>query len=223
MKMKNIFYLLLIIFSVVSCSIDNYEAPSATLSGKVLDNSTNDMIENGGVNSGTIIQIFEGNSKQPILSQSYPDGHFVNAALFPGDYKLFAVGAFRMAEDTLDITIINNTEIDIKVVPNVRLTASIVSNSGTTAIIKVDYEKVLAAQTLNQIAVAWSTINNPNLYTFSGGGQITENVSSQGLTSGSMNFTIIGLTVGTKYYIRAAARTNAAGNYYNYSKTIITQ
>ncbi|MEN6353879.1 MAG: DUF3823 domain-containing protein [Bacteroidales bacterium] len=223
MKMKNVIYLFLIIISVASCSIDNYDAPSATLSGKVLDSSTNNMIENGGVNSGTIIQIFEGNSKQPILSQSYPDGHFVNAALFPGDYRLFAVGAFKMVEDTMDITINKNTEIDIKVNPNVRLTASIVNSTSTTATVKVDYVKVFADQTLNQIAVAWSTINNPNLYTFAGGGQITENVSSQGLTSGSMNFTITGLTAGTKYFIRAAARTNAAGNYYNYSTTIKTQ
>ena len=72
----------MIIMSVASCSIDNYDAPNATLSGKVIDNVTNDMIENGGVNTGTVIQIFEGDSKQPILSNSFPDGHFVNAALF---------------------------------------------------------------------------------------------------------------------------------------------
>lgn len=221
--MRNIFYLLLIIMSVASCSVDNYDAPNATLSGKVIDNVTNGMIENGGANSGTIIQIFEGNSKQPILSNSFPDGHFVNAALFPGNYKLFAVGAFRMVGDTARISITNNTEVEIKVLPNVRLKATLQSFVGTTATVKVEYSKVHADQTLNQLAVVWSTIDNPNLFTFFGGGQKTETVTSQNLTSGEKIFTITGLRAGTKYYIRAAGRTFAPGNFYNYSTTIMIQ
>lgn len=45
----------------------------------------------------------------------------------------------------------------------------------------------------------------------------------QNLTTIEKIFTITGLTAGTKYYIRAAGRTNAAGNYYNYSTTVKTQ
>jgi len=221
--MRNIFYLLLIIMSVASCSVDNYDAPNATLSGKVIDNVTNGMIENGGVNSGTIIQIFEGNSKQPILSNSFPDGRFENAVLFPGNYKLFTIGAFRIVGDTTRISITDNTEVEIKVLPNVRLKATLQSFVGTTATVKVEYSKVHADQTLNQLAVVWSTINNPNLFTFFGGGQKTETVTSQNLTTGEKIFTITGLTAGTKYYIRAAGRTFAPGNYYNYSTTIMTQ
>jgi hypothetical protein len=222
-NMKKIYYLLMVMLSIAGCSIDNYEAPNANLTGKVIDNATGDMIENGGVNSGTIIQIFEGDSKQPILSQSFPDGHFVNAALYPGNYKLFAVGAFQMVGDTMKITISRNTEVEIKVLPNIRLKATLVSRDGTSATVKVDYEKVYAAQVINQLAVVWSTIDNPNLYTFYGGNQKTETVTSQNLTTGSKTYTITGLTAGTKYYIRAAGRTNAAGSYYNYSKTIVSQ
>lgn len=225
MKMRNIFYLLLIIMSVVSCKIDNYNAPSATLSGKVIDNVTNDMIENGGVNGGTVINLYERNSNQPILSTSFPDGHFENAALFPGDYKLFAVGAFKIVGDTMRITITGggNNEAVIKVLPNVRLKAILQSLNGTTATVKVEYSKVYADQILNQLAVVWSTIDNPNLYTFSGGGQLTNTVTSQNLTTGEMIFTITGLTAGTEYYIRAAGLTDAPGSYYNYSTTIKTQ
>lgn len=222
MKIKHRFYLLLILL-VTSCSIDNYDEPNATLSGKVTDSVTNDMVENGGVNGGTIIQLYEGNSKQPILTRSYPDGHFVNAALFTGNYKILAVGAFKMVGDTIDITINANTEVDIKVLPNIRLKTTLQSFDGSTAIVKVEYSKVHGDQTITQLAVVWSTIDNPNLYTFSGGGQKTENVTSQNLTTGEMLFTITGLTSGTKYYIRAAGRTNAPGEYYNYSKTISTQ
>lgn len=217
--MKNIFYALLML-SFASCSIDNYDLPDSSLSGKVLDNVTNDMVENGGVNSGTIIQIFEGNSKQPILSQSFPDGHFVNAALFTGQYRLWAVGPFKMIEDTIEISISGNTEVEVMVLPNVRLSATLVSFEGTTATIKVNYEKVHADETLARLGVVWSTFNNPNVATFAGGNIQEQNVTSENLTSGERIFTITDLTAGGKYYFRAAGRTNAAGNYYNYSSTI---
>lgn len=221
--MRNIFYLLIVIMSIISCSKDNYEGPNATLSGKVIDNVTNEMIENGGVNGGTIIQIFEGSSKQPILAKSFPDGHFVNAAMFTGNYKLHGVGAFKMIQDTLSVTVNSSTDVEIKVLPNVRLKATLQSVSGTTATIKVDYEKVFNDQVLNKLAVVWSTIDNPNLFTVLKADQLTETVTSQNLTKGSMNFTITNLVGGKTYYIRAAGLTNAPGNYYNYSKTIKTQ
>jgi hypothetical protein len=220
--MKNIFYSLLVL-SFVSCSIDNYKMPDTTFSGRVLDNATNEMVENGGVNSGTIIQIFEGTSKQPIISQSYPDGHFVNAALFSGNYRLWAIGAFRMIEDTMNVEITGNKELDIKVLPNLRLSTPIVSITGTTATVKVTFTKVHQTETLSQLAVIWSTSSNPNMYTFAGGNSQVQNVSSEGLTTGERTFTITGLSANKKYYIRVAGRTNAAGNYYNYSKTIATQ
>jgi len=226
MKMKIRIYIIesLIIILIASCSIDNYDMPNATLSGEVLDNVTNEMVQNGGVNSGTIIQMFEGNSIQPILSYSYPDGHFTNAALFTGTYKLFAVGAFRFVDDTMKITVTSSTTVEVKVLPNVRLKVTLVSVSsdGTTATVNVEYTRVHSDEVLNQLAVIWSTIDNPNMYTYFGGNQTTETVSSQNLTTGEKTYTISGLNAGTKYFIRAAGRTNAAGNYYNYSATIKT-
>ena len=220
--MKNIIYLFLITMLIASCSIDNYDAPSAGLTGKVIDNETNAMIENGGVNSGTVIQIFEGNSKQPILSNSFSDGHFENASLFPGNYKIYAVGAFKIVGDTARISLSDNKEVEIKVLPNVRLKATLLSFVGTTATVKVEYNKVHTDQVLDQLCIVWSTINNPNMFIFFGGGQKTENVKTQNLTKGEIVFTITGLTAGTKYYLRAAGRTLAPGNYYNYSKTFMT-
>jgi len=220
--MKNIYYVL-IMLSFAGCSIDNYDMPNATLSGKVLDNVTNEMVQNGGVNSGTIIQIFEGNSKQPILSTSYPDGHFINATLFNGMYRVWAVGPFRMTQDTINVTVSGNTQLDIKVLPNVRLKANIVSFQNGTATINVQYEKVHSNETLVRIGVVASTYNNPNVTTFAGGKIVEQNVASEGLTSGTRTMTITGLVQGKKYYFRALARSNAAGNLYNYSETFTNQ
>src|SRR5690606_3831323 len=122
--MKNIIYLFLITLSVTACSIDNFDAPNATLSGKVVDDVTGEAVENGGVNNGTRIQLFENNSPQPVLSYAFPDGHFMNAALFTGDYKVNALGAFKMIKDTLQVSVTKHTELDIKVIPNIRLSAS---------------------------------------------------------------------------------------------------
>lgn len=208
----------------MSCKVDNYGVPNAILSGKVLDNENNTMIENGGANNGTVIQLYEGNSNQAITSSSFPDGHFVNAALFPGKYKLVALGAFKMVEDTLRIDLSNNTNnVDIRVIPNVRLKATLLDNVGTSATVKVEYDKIATGRVLNELAVVWGTIDNPNVYAYINGGLEKETVTSQNLTTGEMTFTITGLTAGTKYYLRAAALTNAPGNYYNYSTTITTQ
>lgn len=207
---------------VYGCSIDNYTAPNATLSGKVIDSVTAEMVENGGANAGTIIQVYEGNSRQPILCNSFSDGRFANATFFNGSYKVMAVGAFKMATDTINVSVNGNTEIEIKVIPNVRLKTTLINRNASTATIKVDYEKIHNDQIISQLCIIWSTIPNPNMFTFSGGGQQTEEVISQNLITGEMTFTITGLNAGQKYHIRAAARTNAAGGYYNYSKPIET-
>lgn len=209
---------------IVSCSIDNYEGPSVKLSGKVIDNITNEMVENGGANSGTRIYFFEGSSKQPIITNSYPDGSFVNNALFPGDYRLVVEGAFKMVEDTVRFSLSEmHTEIEVQVLPNVRLSTTIQSYDGSNAMIKVEYSKVHDSQLLKEVGISWSTIDNPNAFTYFDGNKKVENVSAQNLTSGEIIFNITGLKPEKDYYIRAFAQTNALGGYYNYSKTIQTQ
>lgn len=203
---------------LVSCSMDNYSAPDSVLSGRVVDHVTGEGIENGGVNDGTVIRLFEGASAQPILCRSFSDGHFVNAALFSGSYKLQAVGAFRMIEETINIQIIRNTEVEIRVLPNVRLETTLQNLSGANATVKVRYELPDNSIQLDELSLVWSTLDNPNLYSFQKGGSKTVKLTD--LSEGEHIFDISGLTPGTKYYIRAAARTTNSGNYYNYSKTI---
>jgi hypothetical protein len=103
------------------------------------------------------------------------------------------------------------------------LQVSVVSQTDTTALIKVEYEKVPAGQKLVKLGVVWSNVINPNVFTFTGGNIITEDVQSLDLTAGEREFTISKLRSNTKYYIRASALTNAPGNYYNYSTQIELQ
>ncbi len=221
--MKNIIYLFLVALSMFACKIDNFEAPNATLFGKVVDEVTAETIENGGVNGGALIQLFENDAPQPISSVCLPSGHFTNAALFTGNYKVRALGAFKMIREDLEISIGKSTELDIKVLPNVRLKASLLGNDGAVATVKVAYEKVHQDQTLNRLAVVWSTVDNPNMFTIPNGGVKTVNIAPGDPNTGEMTFTIEGLSPGRRYYIRAAGLTSAPGGYYNYSTTIRTQ
>ena len=222
--MKNIIFFLLAALLLNSCEIDNYTEAGLTVTGKILDNQTNELVESGGDNAGSVVKFYQNNSAQARILNTLPDGTFTNSRFFAGSYRYVAEGPFQpVAADTPTIVVNGNTEIDIKVIPNVRLTTSIVSNSGTSAVIKVSYEKVPADQTLTQIGLVWSKVTQPNVFTFTGGNIISKDVQSLNLTAGDEEFTVTDLIAGTKYFVRAAARTNAPGNYYNYSTQIELQ
>lgn len=227
MKMKTnqiIYSIILIGLCAAGCGkLDNYEAPNISLTGKVIDSITNQSVENSAVLGGTLLQLYEENTTvQPTVTNSFPDGSFRNLKLFPAQYRVVALGAFRTSSNILILDLTKDTYAEIKVLPNLRLKATLLTSSGTTADVKVEYEKVHPDEKLNTLGVVWSTINNPNFSsTYQGGSKIL-NVASQNLTSGEMTFTITGLNVGTKYYVRAVGLSSNARKAYNYSTTIQT-
>lgn len=221
--MKNILYFLLVLLFFGRCKTDNYAEPGLTVTGRIIDPATNALIESGGSNGGTIVKFYQGNSAQALLFRTFPDGTFTNSRVFAGSYRYVAEGPFQAAADTPSIAITANTTIDIKAVPNVRLKAVVAGKSGATAVVKVTYEKVPVSQRLVKLGVVWSTVKHPNVFTFTGGNIITEDVAALDLTAGEKEFTISGLKPNTQYYIRASAATNAPGNYYNYSAQIVLQ
>ena len=216
--------LLFITILFAGCEIDNYDAPQLTTSGRILDSQTNELVESGGVNAGTVVKFYEDDSTQPLIYNTFPDGTFVNSKMFAGKYAYVAEGPFKMvAEGPQPVTITKDTQIDIRVVPNVRLSITPGAVNGTTADITMTYEKVATDQNLVHLAVVWSKFRNPNNFTFAGGSIVQEDVASLNLTSGEKSFTITGLEPNTKYYIRGSARTNNPGSYSNYSTQIELQ
>jgi hypothetical protein len=221
--MKTKLTLLFMVILFAACEIDNYEAPQVTASGRIIDSQTNELVESGGINAGTVVKLYQDNSSQPLIYNTLPDGTFVNSKVFAGNYTYTAEGPFTMAAaGPQNITIRNNSEIEIEVIPNLRLNITGGLN-GTTANINMTFEKVATDQKLVDLAVVWSKFRNPNNFTFAGGSIIQENVESLDLISGEKSFTIENLEPNTKYYIRGSARTNNPGNYYNYSTQIELQ
>jgi len=227
MKTKlNIHLVIGVIAAAVSagCELDNYELPELTLSGKIVDVSTGELVESGGINGGTIVQLFEYNDTQPQNLVTYPDGTFVNSRVFSGNYTYTAVGPFTLVNpDRVSVAITGNTAVSIEVNPNVRIKITDVTIDGTSATVKVAYEKVSETQTLSRIGVAWNTYPNPNVLSVGSANFLEEQVESLALESGEREYTIDGLVAGETNYIRAFARTNNPGNYYNYSAQVIQE
>lgn len=222
MKAIGSFFISLLLLS--SCEIDNYQAPQLTLSGRIVDSQTRELVESGGINAGTVVRLFEGDAKQPLVYNTRPDGTFTHSKVFAGRYSYVAEGAFRMVPgDAQQVLIEKDTDLEIQVVPHVRVKASVEELSGTTARIRVQYEKVAADQKLVHLAVVWSKFPHPNVSTFAGGDIQLENVEAQNLSAGEKVYTITGLAPRTKYYIRSSARTANPGNYYNYSTQLELQ
>lgn len=214
--MKKLIYLITVILA--GCSIDNYDMPSLTVTGKIVDAETNNLVESGGINGGTLVRFYENNSTQPLLYKTMPQGNFVNQAVFPGNYSYTAEGPFRLSDAAPKMVTVNtNTSVEIQVVPYLRLKATIVSVEGTTAQVKVEYQKVKDEDVFTNLGLVYSTYPNPNTFTTVGGAVILENVSGQDLTSGERMITVTGLTAGKRYYFRAAGNVVNPGNYFNYS------
>lgn len=218
--MKALTFLLTVLTLMAGCTIDNYSKPDITLSGKIVDSQTGELVPSSGANAGTIVKLYEGNAVQPLFYNTNPDGTFENTRVFPATYRIAAEGAFDMAEDTMLEKITQNAQIEIKVIPNVRIKLTLTKTADTTAELKVEYEKVNASQQMIKLGVVWSTYENPNATVFPEGNIILDDVSSEQLTKGNRTYSITNLKPGETYYVRALAQTNNAGAYYNYSASI---
>lgn len=221
--MKIIGTLFLSLLLLGSCEVDNFDKPQLILKGRIVDSQTNKLVESGGINAGTVVRLFEGNSTQPLVYNTMPDGTFINSKVFPGSYTYTAQGPFKLlSTDPQPLRIDQDAELEIKVVPHVRLAAPEVQLNGTTATVKVKFEKV-TEQKLVQMALVWSKFPHPNISTSGSGAIKLENVEAENLTTGERVYTITGLAPKTKYYLRSGARTANPGNYYNYSSQVELQ
>ncbi|HYH55422.1 MAG TPA: DUF3823 domain-containing protein [Anseongella sp.] len=216
--MKIILYCLLIPLLITGCEVDNYEAPSLTLTGRIVDSQTGELVESGGVNAGSLVKLYQDNSSQPLILKTFPDGTFTNTRLFAGNYSYVAEGAFEMATaNPPPLVVDKDMTLEIEVIPHVRVKTELTEVGETSARVRLSFQTLPADKDLTQVAVMWSTYPNPNNFTFEGGGIQVENIESPDLSEGEREFQIEGLEPGTKYYLRGSALAVNEGNYYNYS------
>ena len=134
--MRKIIFLAVVLCGLIGfqgCSLDNYDEPTASLTGALVDAETNENVPCQYQN-GSRIRIYEfynGNwANQPNDFYTKQDGTFTNNAIFPGKYQIVAEGPFETPEK-VEIEISGTQTLEMKVTPFLRVSANATA-SGTT-------------------------------------------------------------------------------------------
>ncbi len=144
--MKNIQILIFLMCGVLafsSCELDNYEAPTGSLSGSLIDMETGETVQ-GDIISGTNIELIEQGYENPPIQRLVVkvDGTYRNDMMFEGKYTLLPLtrGNFVPKTDTLTIDIGGQTVHNFEVQPYIRIKDYSVTIDGTkiTATFKLE-------------------------------------------------------------------------------------
>lgn len=152
MKLK---YLMLIFTAASSllagCEYDNFEAPKATLSGKVVYQGNPVSVRNNGPQ----LELWQDGFplRSPITVNISQDGSF-SAALFDGRYKLVRRADapwLQQSTDTLIVNVSGNTTFDVPVTPYFTITNDTFAKSGTNITAKFVLNKTIPTANLELV------------------------------------------------------------------------
>lgn len=167
--MKNIYVFLILLSGVLvfnSCELDNYPAPSASLSGSLIDVETGELVESDII-SGTRIELLEHGYENPASQYLVVkvDGTYRNDMLFEGTYSLPPImnGNFVPQTDTLVLDIKGQTIHDFVVQPYIRIKDASITINGTkiTAKFKMQATVELKVKTIGLFGHASPSVGEP--------------------------------------------------------------
>lgn len=223
--MKKLINLLCLSVFFISCGseIDNYDLPSETLYGEIIDKNTGEPIQTAVYDCMIQLEDFTwSETPSPTSFTSKPDGTFTNTKVFEGKYKVTPkFGPFIPIEGK-EVYISGNTHVSFEVEPYLNLEIVKFQHSGTK--VTVDFKisssndkyKVLDAQ----IFVSYSQF-------VSDGSKVQElckgvnlaGTSNHDIYSTTHRIEVEGLKSGRSYYFRAGAKVDdPISKKYNYSK-----
>lgn len=89
-----------------SCELDNYDGPDATLSGRIIDKETGELVEQDIIR-GTQIEFIEHGYDNPLTQYMVikNDGTYANKMMFANDYTIQIRSANFPATEPVEITI----------------------------------------------------------------------------------------------------------------------
>jgi hypothetical protein len=201
----------LALFLLVSCKIDNYEAPSAHLYGKLVDAQTNQPVPCQRLWGPylSLIQIGYGSMvANPINSVFHADGSYDNAAIFPGKYKVVPYGPFSYT-DTLIVDVNGSKYLDIKVNPDMYVTVTPGTSTATSITFTYKVKSNSSQQIMEVGAVinetlgvdVYQVLNNDNAtYRIILG---TDSIPNATIDATTYSASFTGLKPNTEYYVRA--------------------
>jgi hypothetical protein len=150
MKKVLIFCLMLGLVLLYSCELDNYDAPTMTIEGKVVDEVTGENIYTQQPNGIKIRLLEEGfTTPTPYDFWAMSDGTFRNTKVFASKYKVLTLeGPFEdssVEQLDVDVTASNQT-IEFRVVPYVRLKNVTITVTGNTCKATYKVERTTSAK-----------------------------------------------------------------------------
>jgi hypothetical protein len=210
-------------FCFYGCDLDNYEAPNATLTGRLVDAETNEGMPTQTPN-GARIRIYEFYknewSPQPYDFWVKQDGSFENRSVFAGKYRIMAEGAFAAIEP-VEMDISGTKNLDLKVTPYLRLSIHATPGAGGEVTLTTQVTRSANAPKIRTLTFVCGKTPYVDKNTFTKNLNLDVSaVSDDEIVSQSYSATLTELIPNTTYYVRVGAFANNTGNHYNYSKVL---
>jgi len=247
--MKKIFYFTAICLAVMaasSCSkVDNYAAPSDTLTGVTVDEVTGEGVQTEVGGGGTRVKLLEtsySSNPTPQYFQSKQDGSFSDTKLFGATYKVSVEGPFvplvrvdnngtTISDSSQNVVLKGSASLKFKVQPYLRVqwVSKPVLNADSSVTVQVKITRGTNDPSYQQ------DITDINLYVsntqYDGNNNYDPRYSKLVSYSGSTGTALLDQTItltttggalaAQDIFFRVGARINAGLNQYNYSTPVM--
>lgn len=240
-------FLSLLLAAGISCSkIDNYPAPSQTVTGTVTDSASGKPVQTETGGNGTRIKLLEiswSADPTPIYLESMQNGTYTDTKLFAGTDKMTAEGAFvpmvqtnaagaAIVDQSQTIHIKGSiTSVNFKVQQylEVQWAGTPVVNKDSTITCQVKITRGTSNPGFQQnLTDVFLFISNTK---YDGNNNYDPNISHQITYNGTDGNAILGQTLsitthgktlpgGRDYFLRVGARTAYGLNQYNYTEPV---
>lgn len=222
--MKKIGVLILAISTCIlmACDpIDNMDGPDATISGSVIDETTNKPLITEQPNGFRIkmVETSWSTSATPEYFWGKADGTFKNTKIFSATYDVQPVEGAFFPIDPVSVQVNKSANIDFKVTPYLSIHVSRIELVNDAIKVEWTISRTKAGPKIIDTRIFVS--NNPNvgtnIFTTNLSPMIDLNaVTDEVALSSTYKQTITGLTKGKTYYVRVGARTNNSSKRYNF-------
>lgn len=226
MKTKNIFIILFCIICLVSCELDNYNGPNATISGCIYDIDTKELIQQDIIQGAQIEYIEHGYNNPEVQYMIFKeDGTYRNNLMFANTYTIQPVRGNFVTPENQEIKVKGDTKLDFYVTPYIRV---------KNAEIKIQDGKIIA--TFNLQPTGDFKVKTIGLYAYNqscAGATIYSVAKTQTLNKTTEESTLYSLELdltntsqlvsGKKYYFRVGALADVAEAKFNYATAVRIQ
>lgn len=209
--------------SAASCTLDNYDMPDSSLTGKFVDKATGEPIQ-CDIYNGTTIQYIEDGYTELQANVVKADGSYSIGQMFAGSYSIIPIYTNFEQMDTVKLKIDGPTHYNFEVEPYIRITNVSILKSGLTKVTasftieqaNLDHGVMKVGMFLHKQPVAGAYMYLEARETVIGGQKL--GTKSYTITMDYKESTTI--KPGNTYYVRVGALSDASNARYNYAPAV---